>query len=41
LAILIAVFSTPYLPAGVPVLVAGLSAVIFGLFNWLKPKEQV
>lgn len=41
LAILIATFTTPYLPAGVPVLVAGLSAVIFGLFNWLKPKEQV
>jgi predicted branched-subunit amino acid permease len=41
LAILIATFTTPYLPAGVPVLVAGLSAVIFGFFNWLKPKEQV
>jgi predicted branched-subunit amino acid permease len=40
LAILIATFTTPYLPAGVPVLVAGLSAVVFGLFNWLKPKEQ-
>lgn len=41
LAILIATFTTPYLPAGVPVLVAGLSAVVFGLFNWLKPKDQV
>lgn len=41
LAILISTFTTPYLPAGVPVLVAGLSAVIFGIFNWLQPKEQV
>jgi predicted branched-subunit amino acid permease len=41
LAILIATFTTPYLTAGVPVLVAGLGAVLFGIFNWLKPKEQV
>lgn len=39
IAIFIATFTTPYLPAGVPVLVAGLAAVLFGVFNWLKPKN--
>mgnify|MGYP000387926228 CR=1 FL=1 len=37
-ALLIATITTPVLPAGVPVLLAGVAAVAVGAFNWLAPK---
>jgi len=41
LAFLVAVLTTPVLPAGLPVILAGVIAVIFGAFELLeKPKES-
>lgn len=40
LALVIAILLTPSLPAGVPVLVAGAVAVLFGVFNWLAVKPK-
>lgn len=37
-ALVIATVTTPSLPAGVPVLLAGVAAVLVGAFNWLAPK---
>jgi predicted branched-subunit amino acid permease len=37
-ALVIATATTSFLPAGVPVLLAGVAAVFFGVFNWLAPK---
>ena len=39
-ALLIAVVSSPVLPAGIPVLLAGIAAVLVGVFNWLSPKQE-
>jgi predicted branched-subunit amino acid permease len=38
-AIFIATITTPYLPAGVPVLLAGLAAVVVGVWNLLGDKK--
>jgi predicted branched-subunit amino acid permease len=38
-ALVIATVTTPFLPAGVPVLLAGLSAVIVGVWNLLGDKK--
>jgi len=38
-ALFIATLSTPYLPAGVPVLLAGLAAVVVGVWNLLGDKK--
>ena len=38
-ALFIATVTTPYLPAGVPVLLAGLAAVIVGIWNLLGDKK--
>lgn len=38
-ALLIATITTPFLSAGVPVLLAGASAIIVGMFNWFAPKN--
>ena len=38
-ALFIATLTTPYLPAGVPVLLAGLSAVVVGVWNLLGDKK--
>ena len=35
LAMVVAILTTPSLPAGAPVLLAGVVAVVFGVFNWL------
>lgn len=40
LSMVVAVVLTPSLPAGVPVLVAGAIAIVFGIFNWLAVKEK-
>lgn len=40
-ALLIAVVTSPLLPAGIPVLLAGIAAVAVGIFNWLAPKQKV
>lgn len=40
LSMVVAVVLTPSLPAGVPVLVAGAIAIIFGIFNWLAVKDK-
>lgn len=40
LAFLVAVVTTPSLPAGVPVMLAGLVAVVVGLFNLFERKEK-
>jgi 4-azaleucine resistance transporter AzlC len=40
LAFLVAVVSTPSLPAGVPVMLAGLVAVVVGLFNLFERKAK-
>lgn len=37
-ALVIATATTSFLPAGVPVLLAGVAAVFVGVFNWLAPK---
>lgn len=37
-ALLVATLTTPLLPPGVPVMLAGLVAVVFGISNWLEPK---
>lgn len=37
-AMLIATITTPALPAGAPVLLAGVVAVLVGAFNWLAPR---
>jgi predicted branched-subunit amino acid permease len=39
LALLIAVLAAPFLPAGIPVILAGLSAVVVGGFNWFEAKK--
>ena len=39
-AFLIATLSTPYLPAGAPVLLAGVAAVIVGAFNLFESKDS-
>ena len=39
-ALLIATITTPALPAGVPVLLAGGAAVLVGAFNWFAPKSE-
>jgi predicted branched-subunit amino acid permease len=39
LALLIAVVAAPFLPAGIPVILAGLSAVVVGGFNWFEVKK--
>jgi hypothetical protein len=36
----VAVVLTPALPAGVPVLVAGVIAIVFGIFDWLAVKDK-
>jgi hypothetical protein len=36
----VAVVLTPSLPAGVPVLVAGAIAIVFGIFDWLAVKDK-
>lgn len=40
LSMVVAVVLTPALPAGVPVLVAGAIAIVFGIFNWLAVKDK-
>jgi predicted branched-subunit amino acid permease len=40
LSMVIAVVLTPLLPAGVPVLVAGGVAIVFGMSNWLAVKPK-
>lgn len=40
LSLVVAVVLTPSLPAGVPVLVAGAIAIVFGIFNWLAVKDK-
>ncbi len=40
LSMVVAVVLTPSLPAGVPVLVAGAIAIVFGIFNWLAVKDK-
>lgn len=40
-ALIIATATTSLLPAGVPVLLAGLAAVVVGAFNWFSPKQEV
>jgi predicted branched-subunit amino acid permease len=40
LSLVVAVVLTPSLPAGVPVLVAGAIAIVFGIFNWLTVKDK-
>ncbi len=40
LSLVVAVILTPSLPAGVPVLVAGAIAIVFGIFNWLAVKDK-
>lgn len=40
-ALLIAVVTSPLLPAGIPVLLAGIAAVAVGICNWLAPKQKV
>jgi predicted branched-subunit amino acid permease len=40
LSMVVAVILTPSLPAGVPVLVAGAVAILFGTFNWLAVKDK-
>jgi len=40
LAIGLAVFSAPFVPNGIPVLIAGLGAIVFGLFNWFGGKND-
>jgi predicted branched-subunit amino acid permease len=37
-ALVIATATTPFLSAGIPVLLAGLAAVVVGAFNWFSPK---
>jgi predicted branched-subunit amino acid permease len=39
-ALLVATITTPALPAGVPVLLAGGVAVLVGAFNWFAPKSE-
>ncbi|MFM6966306.1 MAG: AzlC family ABC transporter permease [Rhodoluna sp.] len=41
LAFLIAVITTPSLPAGLPVIIAGVVAVVVGWFNFFTPKAEV
>ncbi|MFM6939757.1 MAG: AzlC family ABC transporter permease [Rhodoluna sp.] len=41
LAFLIAVITTPSLPAGLPVIIAGVVAVVVGWFNFFAPKAEV
>jgi predicted branched-subunit amino acid permease len=40
LSMVVAVVLTPSLPAGVPVLVAGAIAIVFGILNWLAVKDK-
>jgi predicted branched-subunit amino acid permease len=40
LSMVVAVVLTPALPAGVPVLVAGAIAIVFGIFDWLAVKDK-
>jgi predicted branched-subunit amino acid permease len=40
LSLVVAVILTPSLPAGVPVLVAGAIAIVFGIFNLLAVKDK-
>ena len=40
LSMVVAVVLTPSLPAGVPVLVAGAIAIVFGIFDWLAVKDK-
>jgi predicted branched-subunit amino acid permease len=40
LSMVVAVVLTPALPAGVPVLVAGVIAIVFGIFDWLAVKDK-
>jgi predicted branched-subunit amino acid permease len=40
LAFLIAVLTTPSLPAGVPVILAGIAALVVGGFNFLGEKAK-
>lgn len=40
-ALMIAVITTPSLPAGVPVLLAGVAAVVVGSFNWFGSNKAV
>ena len=40
LSMFVAVVLTPALPAGVPVLVAGAIAIVFGIFDWLTVKDK-
>jgi predicted branched-subunit amino acid permease len=40
LSMVVAVVLTPSLPAGVPVLVAGAIAIVFGVLNWLAVKDK-
>lgn len=41
LSLIIAVSVSPFLPAGMPILVAGLVAVIIGLGNWFSSRGEV
>jgi hypothetical protein len=40
LAFLVAVVTTPTLPAGIPVILAGVVAVVVGLFNFFERKAK-
>lgn len=39
-ALIIATVATPFLPAGVPVLLSGVAAVVVGSLNWFAPKNE-
>ena len=38
-AVFLAVASSPFVPSGIPVLIAGAGAILFGLFNWFGDKR--
>ena len=38
-AVFLAVGSAPFVPNGIPVLIAGAGAILFGLFNWFGDKR--
>jgi predicted branched-subunit amino acid permease len=38
-ALVIATAATPFVPAGYPVLLAAVAAIVVGIFNWFSPKS--